>query len=416
MSGSEVTSLGWAKPASSYLWEVPGKPISIHLSQDAIDRILFHALAGLGRVLKGRGAEVGGILVGSAENEEGRQVVRIEDFEPVPCQHAFGPSFVLSDADRQMFEEALEKWRAGPDRRLYAVGFCRTNTRAQLALRPEDLQLFSAYFPDPSHVALIVRPRASGAGAAGFFFWEGGQVRSDASYLEFPFQGRIPRPSPPDEEFTESGVSRQPRPGRHIRSSPALVAESDAKGNGARETASPGEDAGEDLEPEGMPAFRLTLLDSAPRRPMARRLWIPLLVLLAAASALLWTRHTQITAPAPERDHYTLSLVAQELEGNLRVTWDRKAPAIEAAERGALTITDGDQLRSLLLSRSQLQNGSVIYRRITSQVKLRLDIFFPRGNVLSESQDFTSPDKAANPASEPVGSPASSAPPPAAGQ
>ena len=47
-----------------YVWEVPGKPISIQVPFEVIDRMTPDILRGFG-ALKRRGAEVGGILLGT---------------------------------------------------------------------------------------------------------------------------------------------------------------------------------------------------------------------------------------------------------------------------------------------------------------------------------------------------------------
>jgi len=60
-----MTAIFWnmGKPPTisdlpAYLWEVPEKPISVHLHYDVIDRMSPEVMRGLG-ALKRRGAEVG---------------------------------------------------------------------------------------------------------------------------------------------------------------------------------------------------------------------------------------------------------------------------------------------------------------------------------------------------------------------
>jgi hypothetical protein len=82
-SGSVVPIPGF------YVWEVPGKPISIQLSLDVVDRLQQDVMRGFG-ALPRRGAEVGGILLGSSSGAG--QVVRVEDYIQVPIQYKRGPS------------------------------------------------------------------------------------------------------------------------------------------------------------------------------------------------------------------------------------------------------------------------------------------------------------------------------------
>jgi hypothetical protein len=50
-------------PPGYYVWEVPGKPVAVHLHLDVLDRIASEVMRGFGAVPK-RGAEVGGLLIG----------------------------------------------------------------------------------------------------------------------------------------------------------------------------------------------------------------------------------------------------------------------------------------------------------------------------------------------------------------
>lgn len=83
--------------ATSYTWEPTGLGVRVVMDFDALDRTLAEALQGFGVVPK-RGAEVGGILLGSFELDAAK-AVRIRDVEPVPCEYRFGPSYLLSDVD-----------------------------------------------------------------------------------------------------------------------------------------------------------------------------------------------------------------------------------------------------------------------------------------------------------------------------
>ena len=116
---------------------------------------------------------MGGILIGTIKSD----TIRIEDFEPVPCTYARGPSYLLTDAERESFEEVCQ--RRGTE----AVGYYRSHTRDGLALQPEDLHLLERHF----QLALLVKPFATKPGVAGFFVRENG-VFPAATPLEFPFR------------------------------------------------------------------------------------------------------------------------------------------------------------------------------------------------------------------------------------
>src|SRR5688572_14182660 len=95
-----------------FVWEVPGKPISIQLRFDVIDRLTPEMMRGLG-ALKRRGAEVGGLLLGRPEPGI-QQKVTIEDFEPIPTEYLTGPSYNLSQNDLAVLEAAIERRESDP--------------------------------------------------------------------------------------------------------------------------------------------------------------------------------------------------------------------------------------------------------------------------------------------------------------
>src|SRR5258708_34337149 len=59
------------------------------------------------KALPRRGLEIGGLLIGTARAAGNLTVVDVDDFEPVESEHATGPSYVLSDADRRLLKERI---------------------------------------------------------------------------------------------------------------------------------------------------------------------------------------------------------------------------------------------------------------------------------------------------------------------
>ncbi|RPJ81036.1 MAG: hypothetical protein EHM13_11105, partial [Acidobacteria bacterium] len=97
-------------------------------------------------------------------------------------------------------------------------------------------------------------------------------------------------------------------------------------------------------------------------------------------------------APAPaqraHRNPYALSLLVVEYRDNLHLTWDRDAPPLASAMSAVLSITDSSQTRTLDLSAAQLRAGSVIYRRVTSRVRFRLEVLLKDKRTVSETWDL----------------------------
>src|ERR1700685_857561 len=89
-----------------YIWSPPGKHVAIHLHLDVLDRMGSEVMRGCGAVPK-RGAEVGGVLIGTVEAASGDDptIVRVEDFQPVECEYKRGPSYLFTDGEKATFED-----------------------------------------------------------------------------------------------------------------------------------------------------------------------------------------------------------------------------------------------------------------------------------------------------------------------
>src|SRR5262245_46596711 len=94
-----------------YIWQPEGSRLAIHLRLDVIDRMSPEIMKGFGAVPK-RGAEVGGVLLGSIL-EGDTPVVRIDDFRAVVCHYKRGPSYLLTDEDGKEFDDVCRQ-SSGP--------------------------------------------------------------------------------------------------------------------------------------------------------------------------------------------------------------------------------------------------------------------------------------------------------------
>ena len=164
-------------PDLIYVWEVPGKPVAVHIPLSVVDRLSAEMMRGYGANPK-RNPEIGGVLIGSVQPGS-PTIVRIEDFEMVPCQYRRGPSYVFTEEDCEPFEQAGV--------RADAVGYFRSHTRDGLSLGVEDVDLLDHFFTDPSTVALLIKPYATKASIAGYFIRENGTF-PETTPLEFPFR------------------------------------------------------------------------------------------------------------------------------------------------------------------------------------------------------------------------------------
>jgi hypothetical protein len=383
-------------PAPYYCWAPEGKPVEIHVDYDVIDRLSAEILKGFAAVPK-RGAEVGGILLGTVERTA-KLTLHITDFDLVPCQYKRGPSYLLTNSDTAAFEASVERWRPAGLRK-YAVGYFRSHTRDGLALSEEDLQLFSTYFPDPSSVILLVRPFATKVSMAGFFIEENGQIRADASYLEFPFR-RKELGGPPVENPRGAAPAFESEPYRepeytHSGSRPRFDAPL------AGYLPDPSAAANAPLPPAPLAADSAPLASSIFREdsgpPTAVTLdklkktwvWIPLsfIFLMLGVVVGFQVAMSANRSPEPGGPAIQLALQVQKQPNALHVSWNRGSGPIQKAIRGVLHITEGSYYKAVQLSPKDLRTGSVIVHQVSNNISFRLEVFMADRTSVSETVD-----------------------------
>jgi proteasome lid subunit RPN8/RPN11 len=334
-------------------WRVPECPFPIEWSAAVMEEIRMAAVEGLFAVPHG-GAEVGGVLFGTHSGG----CVRILAARPLDCEHLLGPTFTLSGNDlarlAAMLHDGLQDGRDGWD----LVGWYHSHTRSEIFLSAQDLKIHNRYFPDPWHVALVVRPHAMHPMRAGFFFREAdGSIHAESSYSEFAVQ--------PASQAVQAAVA-QPAP----QAVQAVVAQavSPAKASEAR---------------------------PAPRAKHSRNwLWWAMIVLAMAEvlfvfkSGVLERDWTRVFAADRAR---SVSLMAYDLNSQLQIHWDWAADPIRSAEAGTLEITDGAAHTVVALEKQRLRSGTVAYARIGARVDVRLALRQPGGKIFEEFTTFLGP-------------------------
>ncbi|HTD44736.1 MAG TPA: hypothetical protein VK687_11165 [Bryobacteraceae bacterium] len=342
-------------------WAVAESPLTIEYSLVVIEEIRHAVSEGFQRLSRG-GLEVGGVLYGTREGS----AVRIQAMREIVCEHARGPSFLLSDNDRVALTGQLA--RGQEDHRLegmVAVGWFLSHTRGEIALTESDLETFNAFFPAPWQITLVIRPGRTGFMRAGFFVREGdGAVKAERSYLDFSFPDR---PTPPD------------RPPRE-RAAPA-----------DRRNAPPSYDAPPDTMPPAqndVPLFGQPAA-SMPQYlpyPETRRKWPWGLIAVVLVVAVVASVGLRLFAPriAPE----PIGLSVAERDGQLQIEWNHASRSITGAARGTLEITDGQDSRSLPLTPLDLSRGSFNYLRKSADVAIRMTVEDSSGEKTQEASRF----------------------------
>ena len=132
-----------AESRSEYAtWAHPETGQSVQYSIPVLQEIEFLVNDGYRRIPHG-GVETGGLLFGTADEA----TVRIDGFKPIECEHAFGPSFQLSERDlERLGRQIADSVRDDSLESSIPVGWFIAHTRSELVLSERELQLFLKFF------------------------------------------------------------------------------------------------------------------------------------------------------------------------------------------------------------------------------------------------------------------------------
>jgi hypothetical protein len=424
-------------PTSYFVWEPAGKRIAIQLGGDVVDHLNYEVMRGFGAVPK-RGAEVGGLLLGTVERGE-KCVVRIEEFVKIPCEHLRGPSYILSDSDLPALDRELAAHPADSDGPLHVVGFFRSNTRESMQLTEDDQALLDARFPGADVICLLVRPFATRPSEAVFLTREDGRFSGEAQAGAFVFRrkemhlapaqrrerGTAPayaRPAAPEGGETPESQPRSAEPPQP--EIPASSGEPAAHSEGPRigrrrygreprPVVLAGQAGGSAAEiapdfrpsPAGQNADRLTPESAAPPEipwdvqpaPVKRRshwVWAPLCFVFLVLGILIGVGVTlticRTHSVAANADPYRLDLGVSRFGESFHLAWNPESLVLRQARSGELLIEEGGVSKTQQLSPDDLSRGGIIYRGAAAPVRFRLTLFLRNGAAFSQSVETQS--------------------------
>ena len=381
-------------PLDYYLWEITGRPLIVKLSLDFVDRLLPEVMRGFGSMPR-RGVEMGGILLGTVDRSAERPVVVVDDYEPVPCQHSRGATYLLSDEELARFKGVTGKWSQGEGKQTFAVGYYRSHTREGLGMADEDVDLFNQLFPDPQAICLVVKPFATRVSQAGIFIRENGNVRAQSSYKEFPFRRReLGGGEAPAKATAAPTEPRTSPPIITTATEPKQAQTRSAVPHMASVAVNPASSSSSSIVPEelqlGLPTSKIDQKTGSKVR--SGWVWIPLSFIFLLLGTLLGFQvalSLRNQLPASIRpDPYSLHMTVTPTGDSLHVRWDRDASPIHSQAKGALVISDGGAQKVVELDADQLRNGSVVYRRASNDVRFRLEVQTADRVVVAETMDF----------------------------
>ncbi|HEV2200559.1 MAG TPA: hypothetical protein VGR73_12120 [Bryobacteraceae bacterium] len=366
-------------------WVVPEGRAAVEYSLVVVEEIRQAVSEGFQRFARG-GIEVGGVLYGTYDGK----TARILAVREIVCEHARGPSFILSDKDRAALTEQLVRERADPRLEGFmALGWFVSHTRSEIVLSPSDQETFEAFFPELWQLTLVVRPGRIGAMQAGFFVREAdGTLKTERSYQDFDFPDRIAMP-----------VDRPPR------ERPSSGDQHGASQQNAASVTQP-ESAGAAPEGRELPLFGSLPGMQSPAAPeyapypyrKKRWPWVMaaatiLAAAVVAAGAIGVGLRFFAVRPAAE----PISLAVYERDAQLRIEWNHEAAPVRWAARGTLEIVDGPNTRNVPLTPTDLARGSFTYARASGDVQVRLEVQDATGGKTQEASRFLgTPPRAAD--------------------
>lgn len=347
-------------------WQVTQSPFSIRYSRRMLEEVRLAVMDAFFSLPRG-GVEVGGVLVGKRREQE----IEIADYVPIDCEHAFGPSFTLSQRDVERLRETLQTIREKDGRE--AVGWYHSHNRSGIFLSESNLEIHRRFFPEPWHVALVLRPHLSQPMRAGFFVREAdGSMGAANSHREFvvePFRELEVNGAPTTGPAPAQPVAAQPVKESALAAPAPVEVPAVAPLPPPRQTETPA---------VPLPGF---LQAEAPKP--RRKFRIPALVVAGSVIGILG-----LVALGPQvlprgMVWNTAGLASSQnagwmnildSDGQLQIRWDTGSRAVERARAAVLLISDGGEQQRISLDPAQLRAGSLTYTRHSARVDARLTV------------------------------------------
>jgi hypothetical protein len=135
-------------------WAIPGAAAAVTYSLPLFHEIDFAVNEGYRKIPHG-GIEEGGLLFGTIDGKG----TRVEAFRPIACEHASGPSFLLSEQDLAQLSAQMESSATDPELAgMEVIGWFLAHTRGPLTLTDREVELCDRYFGHPGMLTVLVKP------------------------------------------------------------------------------------------------------------------------------------------------------------------------------------------------------------------------------------------------------------------
>lgn len=136
------------------IWTDPETSQAVKYSLSLFHELDFQVNEAYRRIPHG-GIEIGGVLYGRFEGTG----TTLEAFRPIECEHAFGPSFLLSEKDLARMSESFAEAQTDSELKgLERVGWFVSHTRSAPEMTARESEIFDRYFPGSGRVTLVIKP------------------------------------------------------------------------------------------------------------------------------------------------------------------------------------------------------------------------------------------------------------------
>lgn len=155
-------------PQEYRIWKVEGQPVTVEYSRSTLEQIRSELF------FRRSGSAIAGLLLGRANDN----TVHIEAAEPLP----------LTDTPEGLaFPSGYDD--GSRTAQLQMVGWYRVHDEPGIALTSAEADLHARCFPQPTQLALILRPSQDASARAGIFLRDlDGSLRQKSSYQEFTIE------------------------------------------------------------------------------------------------------------------------------------------------------------------------------------------------------------------------------------
>ncbi|HVW85069.1 MAG TPA: TonB family protein [Bryobacteraceae bacterium] len=318
------------------------------LSPEALNAIKAEVVRGYKSIPR-RGAEVGGLLRGSASGQ-----IRIAGIIPVPIEYRFGPTYRLSDTDKEAFRSALKNCAQGD-----VIGWYRSNMRPG-GLTEDDRLLSAEFFHQGPAAFLLCHTNAEFHVSAKVRLIQAGKIQESETVLDLGRFSLLEQALQElDNESAEPPQPVQPTP-HHVP--PPMVAP-------------PVSEA---------PGFATVASSAATRRVSAAGRFALIgsvsIAMIFAAGLFLRNQVASSGGNSVQAESLGLGMKVDRQGNALLVSWNRQAPEIVQASGATFRIVEGARIRLLQLSSSELHTGGILYTPGGEDVNMELEIHGPAGN------------------------------------